>query len=645
MNKICVWLVLLVNLSVSAQSRLSTAQPVKVGFRTIKAYDTTRSFDTTHTDSLRFRPVKIDLFYPAIVQHNQKPLPYGFFFNLYGLRVNFKSSADSCRKEGYELAKYWSYGAGLDSVSYLLEATTNSYELAPQLTGRFPLVLYCPGYNGMSYENIALLEQLAASGYLVASVSSVGKFPGVMTMDSTDIIEQVQDARFARQYLQNVFSTIPEKVAVVGYSWGGLAASIVAMREPDIRAVISLDGSENYIYGTDKADDEHFNLIRQADYFTPSKLYAPYLYISSGREGTEEPEDSVFVMAAGITAPIKQYVRLLATAHEDFSYVPYLATQLKKDRAIALTAYPLIKRLVTNWLGEFIQSKPSFNDSLQRLLVQQSTLLTLSRPERRPLNRLPPFTLSGNLTDTIGKPLSYANIGIVRGSQGTVSRENGSFYWQTQGATQTDTVRFSLVGYQSQDWPVLKLIQMAKTGPLTIKLSHQIRTLSDVIVKANRPIRKILGNSTESKFLNAGFDGGQLGTQIGIRVSARKNPTYIEKVDFHISYNRYDSLTVRLNIYQIEKNTPVNNLMNRPAIIKLGKQTGRITFDLTDQPIEINGDVLVAVELLDGKGGSDRGLYLSAGVLNGSTYYRRSSQGNWRQGKGMGVGMRVAVQY
>ena len=178
-------------------------------------------------------------------------------------------------------------------------------------------------------------------------------------------------------------------------------------------------------------------------------------------------------------------------------------------------------------------------------------------------------------------------------------------------------------------------------GPLTIQLKPQIQTLANVVVKATQPVRKVLGNSTESKLLSAGFDGGQ----IGIRVSARKSPTYIEKVDCHISYNRYDNLVIRLNVYQMKDGEPATNLMNRPVTIKLGKATGRITFDLTDQPIEISGEVLVAIELLSGKGGVDRDLYLSTGILNGSTYYRRSSQGKWRQGKGMGVGIQVAVQY
>lgn len=217
---------LLICLSANAQNRLSTKSPYKVGFRPLQAYDTQRSFDTTRTDSLRFRPVKIDLFYPATNQAEKAPLPYQFFLNLYAKRIDFHISADSCQKIGYDLARYYSQGLGLKSPARLSTLATQSYLSALLATGRFPLIIYCPGYNGMSYENIVLLEHLVQQGYCVAAISSVGKYPGYMTMDPVDILEQVQDARFVRRYLQQTLPILSSQVAVIGYSWGGLAASI-----------------------------------------------------------------------------------------------------------------------------------------------------------------------------------------------------------------------------------------------------------------------------------------------------------------------------------------------------------------------------------------------------------------------------------
>lgn len=231
------------------------------------------------------------------------------------------------------------------------------------------------------------------------------------------------------------------------------------------------------------------------------------------------------------------------------------------------------------------------------------------------------------------------------GSQGTVSQPDGSFDWQSSGADLGDTVRLSLVGYESQDWPLAHFLQTAKAGLLHIKLKREVFHLPEVVVKTTRPIRRTLGNTTQSRFLSAGFGGGQWGSQIGIRIKARQSPTYIEKVDFHVSYNRYDSLTIRLNIYQLENGIPTHNLLTRPVLVRLGNQTGRMGFELSDQPIAIEKEVVVALELVDGQGGPNRGVYLSAGMLTGSTFYRRASQGRWRQSKGLGAGIQVSVQY
>lgn len=617
-----------------------------VGFRSIQTYDTLRRFDTTRTDSLRFRPVKIDLFYPATQPAGKAPLPYQFFLNLYAKRIDFKLSTDSCQKVGDELAQYYSQEVGLKSSARLSTLATQSYLSAPLATGHFPLVIYCPGYNGMSYENTVLLEHLVQRGYYVAAISSVGLYPGYMTMDPVDILAQVQDARFIRRYLQQSLLMLSPQVAIIGYSWGGLAASIIGMQEPDVQAVVSLDGSDRYSYGSDPADDRHFTRIRQAAYFQPRALRASYLYLSSRREESDTQVDSVFVLASAISSTTKQYVRLPSTRHEDFSCLPYLATELDRTKAPSSITYPLIEQLTLNWLaGAMTGQESHFQPKLKQLLRQHPNRITLAPPVANHLNRISAFRLQGRISDGKNRPLAYVNIGILGGSQGTVSQPDGSFEWQSSGAGLADTVRLSLVGYESRDWPLSELIQSAKHGSLHLTLQRRVLALPEIVIKTNRPIRRTLGNATQSRFLNAGFGGGQWGSQIGIRIKARKQPTYIEKVDFHISYNRYDSLTIRLNIYQLENGMPTHNLLTRPVLMRLGNQTGRMGFDLSDQPLAIDQEVLVALEVVNGQGGPERGVYLSAGLLNGATYYRRASQGRWRQSKGMGAGIQVGVQY
>ncbi len=621
-------------------------KPYPVGFRVLKTYDTSRAFDTTRLDSLRFRPVKLDVFYPA-AQTGGAPLPYGYFLDLTGHRIHFDNPPDSCRKEGDALAAYFESGLDLPPGT-LRRLPTRSYPSVPAAPGPFPVVLYLPGYNGMSYENLPLLEGLAARGYLVAAVSSVGKYPGYMTMDPVDIIEQVADARFADEVIRQSFPAASRQTAAVGYSWGGLAATILAMQDSTVhfplRAVVSLDGNDRYYYGGDAAEDAQFNGIRQSAYFRPGALTAPHLYLGSGRESFDFPVDSVFVLAKATPTRATRYLRLSGTGHEDFSGLPFLAGQGGGSPGKAARVYPAVGTLVAGWLDAFVKGKDAFADTLQALQRQHPSLLTAAEPVTSRTGTLPALVLEGKVCGADGTGLPYVNLGVPGRNQGTVSRPDGSFRLVLKEVRTDDTVRVSLVGYRTLDLALAQITKSASRSGLRLTLKEQTQALPEVVVRTDASVVKVLGNPTESRFFSGGFGPNQLGAQIGIPIRGRKKPMRVEKVDFHVSYNTYDSLTLRLNVYRLENGMPGPNLLRENVLLRLGKQTGRFAFDLSGQDLVIREDVLVALELLDGQGAETR-FFLSAGVFNGATYYRRASQGTWRKAKGMGVGLQATVRY
>jgi len=614
--------------------------PYRVGYQRLQRYDVTRSFDTTRTDSLRFRPVQMELFYPS-TQPRTATLPYSSFLEAYGSRMNFGLSADSCRHVGAQLGDYLQASLNLDATRKLRTLPTQSSLKATMAAGPLPLVLYCPSYNGLSYENLLLLEELARRGYLVAAVSSVGKFPGYMTMDPVDVIEQVADAQFARAYLQQRGWVMADQVAVLGYSWGGLAATLLAMQAP-VHAVISLDGSDRYAYGADPDEDAQFSRIRQAVYFHPRRLRAPYLYVSSAREATETPVDSVYALPTSSRA--FSYIRLLEAQHEDFSCLPTLAQRLDARRPTPVV-YPLLQQLVASWLDTHLRHQASFATTLRALLRQYPAQLTLAAPPlvRASAGGATEQVLWGTTTDAHGRPLPYVSIGLVGGNQGTVSRGDGTFDLRLRGVHTTDKVRLSCVGYQRREWSLAELSTLAKAGALRLVLREQQTSLPEVVVRAARPVRRLLGNTTTSKFVNAGFGSAASGAQVGIPLHLGKKQVSLEKVAVQVSYNRYDSLLLRLNVYRLHQGVPTDNLLAEQVLVRVGHQTGAVTFDLTRHPLAATGNVLVAVELVQGWGRSQKGLYLSAGYLNGSSYYRQTSEGAWRRARGMGASIQAEV--
>ncbi|MCY7420675.1 MAG: dienelactone hydrolase family protein, partial [Chitinophagaceae bacterium] len=121
-----------------------------------------------------------------------------------------------------QLAQFFCDGFKCSDSTKLVRFKTNSFKNAVAANGKFPLIIYMTAFNGMSYENFSLFEALAKEGFVVASVSSIGRFPGDMTMKKADLMEQVEDAIATVNTLKQNENVDFSKIGIVGYSWGGL---------------------------------------------------------------------------------------------------------------------------------------------------------------------------------------------------------------------------------------------------------------------------------------------------------------------------------------------------------------------------------------------------------------------------------------
>jgi pimeloyl-ACP methyl ester carboxylesterase len=143
------------------------------------------------------------------------------------------------------------------------------------------LIIYLSAFNGMSYENFSLFETLASKGFVVISISSIGRFPGDMTMKKEDLMEQVNDAIASVNKLQQETNIDFTKIGVIGYSWGGLAGAVLAGKIPNVACLVSLDGSEFHHYGEAKEEDADFDGIKNSVDFKNMQLSMPYLRLES----------------------------------------------------------------------------------------------------------------------------------------------------------------------------------------------------------------------------------------------------------------------------------------------------------------------------------------------------------------------------
>ena len=605
----------------------------QVGFKVISTYDSSRTYkpNTSTSDKLHYRPVDIDLWYPADITPSDTTASFANLVHLLEQRSNFYDDTKSYHGLTDELLQYICAGLNCTDYENLKRVNTESYVNAKSIEKQFPLIIYLAGFNGMSYENYLLFESLAKKGFVVASVSSIGRFPGNMTMELEDIFEQIKDAEFIVSYLtkRNIAS---RDIGLIGYSWGGLAATIMAINESDkIKAIVSLDGSEQFTY-VDEEENEKLNRIREADFFKPETIKAPFLYLDSDISEWENLPDSVFNITDKLFGD-KSYLKINNSTHEDFSSLSVVSGDYQGEQK-----YSVIQKLTINYLMDKLKGENIFYETIPNEGV--TTVFTAHKKiASEPADR---NKMRGVIRDRKSNlPLPYVNIGILNKDVGTTTNSKGEFELPLLESNTNDTLRVSMVGYE----PVviyLKDVFEKQKLVLNIRLRERTDELKEIIITDNKLITKVLGNKTESKFFGGKFASGDLGSEIAIKIRIRDAPTYLDTFRFNISYNEGDTATFRVNIYEIEDGLPGKNVLTDNILVKINGDTGKTEIDLSKYNTIVTDDFFIGLEWVEGKRNS--GIVFSAGFVNKGTYYRKASQGRWKKYP-MGVGFNVTAKY
>ncbi|HEY0433117.1 MAG TPA: hypothetical protein VGC95_04560 [Chitinophagaceae bacterium] len=302
-----------------------TAPPTVVvtGLKIYNAFDSSRRFDTTGNDPSRlYRPVRIDLFYPSGDTSSKETLTFGDLLDMYERRMDYNVGSDSAHNTAVELARSIADYLKIESPAKLLAVPTGIEKDPHTPTKRLPLIVYAASMNGSSWENFGIFDSLAHHGYVIASISSVGKFPGFMS-DAVDMNEQVYDILFAIRQLKSKTFIDSTMIGCLSWSLGGTAIVKAAMLEPRIRCLLSYDGTEIHYYGFDTAWDTEYRKIMRIAPFEPDLVKVPYMYLSS-----EHPTDadSIYLFPNHTSSPKKYFLKFKGAIHENFSALPAVAT-------------------------------------------------------------------------------------------------------------------------------------------------------------------------------------------------------------------------------------------------------------------------------------------------------------------------------
>lgn len=335
------------------------------GFKTLITVDRSRIYkpDSDTTDILHYRPLDIDIWYPARVKGTDHILLFRDFLSLLEKRANHYTGSNNWNGVTSQIAKSFCDGYKCSDTTKLLNYKTRSFRNAKPVNTGFPLVIYLCAYNGMSYENFTLLEELAMNGFVVVSINSIGRYPGDMTMKKEDLSEQVNDAIASLKAIKFSTEINFSKIGIIGYSWGGLSGAILAARIPNVSCLISLDGSEFYHYGEAKEESLDFEGIRNSPEFKSLRISVPYLRLESSQLIKSDKIDSVYNFSEKLSGE-KLILKIDSAQHEDFSCLSLVVRESGNCRNNHL--FNTVVKLVLPFLQDHLKSTILFSHVIEQ---------------------------------------------------------------------------------------------------------------------------------------------------------------------------------------------------------------------------------------------------------------------------------------
>ena len=120
------------------------AQPYQAGFKTISTYDSSRTYkpDCPPSDRLHFRPVDIDLWYPAEIASSDTTVSFSHLVSLLEKRSNFYGDTKHYDGLTNELLLYICAALNCKDLNILKKIKTHSYLNAKPVAQPYPLVVY-----------------------------------------------------------------------------------------------------------------------------------------------------------------------------------------------------------------------------------------------------------------------------------------------------------------------------------------------------------------------------------------------------------------------------------------------------------------------------------------------------------------------
>jgi dienelactone hydrolase len=300
--------------------------PFDVGFTILELTDPSRAYGPQPA-----RVVQVSLWFPIERSRGRAVFPFRDYVMAY---------APAGARDA--LARYresWFPHDPGANVDRLLATETFAVFDARPAPGRFPLVVYAPGYGGTPLTHTPGAEYLASHGNVVAMSASQGDSPAGVTFDEAGQEHQIRDLELAIGALRGRAEVDASRIALIGFSFGGGSVVVEAMRAPAITALIVLDGTPVFQDASD--------IVRRATGFDPAAVRAPVLVVTS-----DHLRDEDLTIVQSMVLSDRYLVRLKAVDHHDFIASPIITGVVRGTASpSARRAFPLVAVAMRRFLA------------------------------------------------------------------------------------------------------------------------------------------------------------------------------------------------------------------------------------------------------------------------------------------------------
>ncbi len=334
-----------------------------VGFKVVQQYDYTREFKRAYdaitgeeTQGERARPLQTLIWYPATAAST--PVRYEDYVKTRFTEADFATSSEQLMTALAKMEDKLKRRHGDGAITLLKQPMLASWNATP-LPGRFPVVLYAAGAGGSADENADMFEFLASHGYVIVASTSLGANEKEIGYDMSSVEPQVADIQFLLAYARSLTNVDAQRIAVIGWSWGGMTNVFAASRDERIAAVISLDGTREPAF------------TKQIDV---RRLTAPWLYVSRTPDtipqiNRSEIDTRFSLLNEAKYADVYQLI-MYPMQHTDFISQRLRESSLQSyheySREELIDAYSTVVNYVHHFLDAYMKNDKSAREFLAR---------------------------------------------------------------------------------------------------------------------------------------------------------------------------------------------------------------------------------------------------------------------------------------